>query len=59
MSIPALPGIRPVPSGTRPDTASLEGVRASAEKFPRPNADPQDDWPPDIHLPDEREDDEC
>jgi hypothetical protein len=56
MSAQTLPGTRPEPAGTQPAT---EATATTAEKFPRPHADPQDDWPLDVHLPDEREDDEC
>jgi hypothetical protein len=59
MSTLTLPGVRPEGTGAQPGTAKPADVRAGAEKFPRPGADPQDDWPLDVHLPDEREDDEC
>ncbi|HEU0301883.1 MAG TPA: hypothetical protein VFR37_20680 [Longimicrobium sp.] len=57
MSTLTLPGTRPEPAGT-PPSAGTAGAAAGA-KFPRSTADPQDDWPPDVHLPDEKEDDEC
>lgn len=59
MSALTLPGTRPEPAGTPADAAKLAGAQASGEKFPRAQADPQDDWPEDVHLPDEKEDDEC
>lgn len=59
MSAQTLPGARPEPAGTHPAAGTTGTVAAAAEKFPRPAADPQDDWPLDVHLPDEREDDEC
>ena len=61
MSAQTLSGTTPEPAGTPADTARLAAapLAAAAEKFPRPAADPQDDWPLDVHLPDEREDDEC
>lgn len=59
MSALTLPGARPEPAGTPPDAAKLQGAPSSGEKFPRAKADPQDDWPLDVHLPDEKEDEEC
>lgn len=65
MSAPTLPGTGPLPAGTRTaagtaGTAATPGtVATGGEKFPRPHADPQDDWPLDVHLPDDKEDDEC
>ena len=57
MSTLTLPGTRPQPADTQPAAGTAGAV--AAEKFPRPTADPQDDWPPDVHLPGEKEDDEC
>ncbi len=59
MSTLTLPGMTPEPAGTQPAGGTAGAVAAAGEKFPRPGADPQDDWPPDVHLPDEKEDDEC
>ncbi|HEX6367488.1 MAG TPA: hypothetical protein VF006_01070 [Longimicrobium sp.] len=56
MSTPTLTGTGPKPAGAQPAPAA---VAAAGEKFPRRAADPQDDWPEDVHLPDEKEDDEC
>jgi hypothetical protein len=55
MSDQTLPGAKPEPVAA----ATAGAVATTAEKFPRPHADPQDDWPLDVHLPDEKEDDEC
>ena len=57
MSTLTLPGARPEPAGAQPPAGTVQA--AAGEKFPRASADPQDDWPPDVHLPDDREDDEC
>ncbi|HYR08842.1 MAG TPA: hypothetical protein VEQ60_13760 [Longimicrobium sp.] len=59
MSGQTLTGTRPESAGTQQSTGTAHAVAAAAEKFPRPRADPQDDWPLDVHLPDEKEDDEC
>jgi hypothetical protein len=59
MSALSPPGARPEAAGTQPDAATAAPVAAAGEKVPRPGAGPQGDWPPDVHLPDEREDDEC
>ncbi len=56
MSTLTLPGAKPDPAGAQPP-ATVQA--AAGDKFPRASADPQGDWPPDVHLPDEREDDEC
>jgi hypothetical protein len=58
MSTQTLQGSGPAPAAPSAD-AALRSASAAAERFPRPAADPQDDWPEDVHLPDEREDDEC
>lgn len=58
MPIQSLQGTAPAPAAPAADPVQ-RAAPAAAEKFPRPAADPQDDWPLDVHLPDEREDDEC
>lgn len=58
MSTQTLPDPRPDSPGT-PSTGTAGAAATAAEKFPRPHADAQDDWPLDVHLPDENEDDEC
>lgn len=59
MSAQTLPGTKPESPGPPRSTGTADAVATAAEKFPRPCADPQDDWPLDVHLPDEKEDDEC
>ena len=59
MTALTLPGTRPEPAATPPDAAKPAGVQASGETFPRARPDPQDEWPLDVHLPDDKEDEEC
>jgi hypothetical protein len=59
MSTQTRSGTRPEPPGTPRATGTAGAVATAAEKFPRPHADPQDDWPLDVPLPDDREDEEC
>jgi hypothetical protein len=59
MSAQTLSGTRPDVPATPPSTGTAGAAATAAEKFPRPHTDAQDDWPLDVHLPDENEDDEC
>lgn len=59
MSTLTLPGNGPDPAPAPPASRTSGPVATAGERFPRSRPDPQDDWPPDVQLPDEKEDDEC
>jgi hypothetical protein len=69
MSAQTLPGAGPEPAGTRHDPPPLLPRHHEEPLLPRHHQEPllprfhaeepPGGWPADLHLPDEREDDEC
>ena len=59
MPASTLPGTVPEPSGTWPDRTPPGPAPAGKVTAPPPASGPPAEWPEDVHLPDEGEDDEC
>ena len=60
MSAQTLPGAGPEPAGTPQEPRILAPAPAPPPMLPRSHdEEPAGGWPRDVHLPDEKEDDEC